>query len=109
MESIAKQTTLFFAHSLEIVAAVVIAFALIRLIPFFLFALIRPDGSQAAMAARTWFGTAVALSLELLLGADVLATAVAPDWNDIGHLAAIAALRTALNFFLEKELTRTKS
>jgi uncharacterized membrane protein len=38
------------------------------------------------------------------LGADVLATAVAPSWDDIGKLAAIAILRTALNYFLEREL-----
>jgi hypothetical protein len=36
--------------------------------------------------------------------ADVLATAIAPSWDDIGKLAAIAVLRTALNYFLEKEL-----
>jgi uncharacterized membrane protein len=53
---------------------------------------------------RVNFGSSVAVSLELLLGADVLATAVAPSWNDIGKLAAIAVLRTALNYFLEKEL-----
>jgi uncharacterized membrane protein len=29
---------------------------------------------------------------------------VAPSWEDIGKLAAIAAIRTALNYFLEKEL-----
>ena len=39
-----------------------------------------------------------------MLGADVLATAVAPSWNDIGKLAAIAIIRTSLNYFLEREL-----
>jgi uncharacterized membrane protein len=53
---------------------------------------------------RVQFGSSVAVSLELLLGADVLATAVAPSWDDIGKLAAIAVLRTALNYFLEREL-----
>jgi uncharacterized membrane protein len=48
----------------------------------------------------------VTVALELLLGADVLATAVTPSWNDIGQLAAIAAIRTVLNFFLEKELKK---
>jgi uncharacterized membrane protein len=42
--------------------------------------------------------------LELLLAADILRTAVAPTWEDIGKLAAIAAIGTALNYFLEKEL-----
>lgn len=54
------------------------------------------------------FGSSVAIALELLLGADVLATAVAPSWDDIGKLAAIATIRTALNYFLEKELKLVK-
>jgi lipase chaperone LimK len=31
-------------------------------------------------------------------------TAVAPSWEDIGKLAAIAAIRTLLNYFLQKEI-----
>jgi uncharacterized membrane protein len=34
---------------------------------------------------------------------------VAPSWDDIGKLVAIAALRTTLNFFLEKELHHSKA
>jgi uncharacterized membrane protein len=46
----------------------------------------------------------LAVGLEFALAADILRTAVAPTWHDIGQLAAIAALRTALNFFLGKEI-----
>ena len=53
---------------------------------------------------RVRFGSALTLALELLLAADILRTAVAPTWDDIGKLAAIAAIRTVLNYFLEKEL-----
>jgi len=31
-------------------------------------------------------------------------SAIAPTWNDIGQLAAIAAIRTFLNHFLERDL-----
>ncbi len=53
---------------------------------------------------RIKFGSSLTLALELLLAADILATAVAPTWDDIGKLAAIATIRTGLNFFLEKEM-----
>ncbi|MXO74676.1 DUF1622 domain-containing protein [Altererythrobacter aerius] len=43
------------------------------------------------------------LALELLLGADILRTAVAPSWHEIGQLGAIAFIRTALNFFIQRE------
>ena len=54
--------------------------------------------------ARLGLGRSLALSLEFLLGADILRTAVEPSWDEIGRLAAIAAIRTALNFFLQREI-----
>lgn len=53
---------------------------------------------------RLTLGRHLALGLEFQLGADILSTAVSPTWNDLGKLGAIAALRTALNFFLQREL-----
>ncbi len=46
----------------------------------------------------------IILALEFSLGADIVRTAIAPTWDDIGQLAAIAAIRTALNYFLEKDV-----
>lgn len=46
----------------------------------------------------------LALALELQLGADILATAIAPTWDRIGKLAAIAVIRTGLNYFLTREM-----
>ena len=44
------------------------------------------------------------LALEFQLSSDVLGTAIAPTWTAIGKLAAIGAIRTALNYVLIKEL-----
>ena len=46
----------------------------------------------------------LALALEFQLGADILSTAVAPTWEQIGKLGAIAVIRTALNYFLTREM-----
>lgn len=46
----------------------------------------------------------LALALEFQLGADILSTAIAPSWEQIGKLGAIAVIRTALNYFLSKEM-----
>jgi uncharacterized membrane protein len=46
----------------------------------------------------------LALALEFQLAADVLETAILPEWTKIGQLAAIAAIRTGLNYFLSKEI-----
>jgi uncharacterized membrane protein len=46
----------------------------------------------------------LALALEFQLGADILSTAIAPSWDQIGKLGAIAVIRTGLNYFLTREM-----
>lgn len=53
---------------------------------------------------RIQFGTWLALALEFQLGADVLATTVAPSLQELSKLAIVAVVRTFLNYFLGKEL-----
>jgi uncharacterized membrane protein len=53
---------------------------------------------------RIRFGTWLALALEFQLGADILATTIAPTLEELGKLALIAIVRTFLNYFLGKEL-----
>ena len=55
---------------------------------------------------RLLLGRYLALGLEFALGADILATAVSPSWEEIGKLGAIAGIRTALNYFLSRDLDR---
>lgn len=55
-------------------------------------------------AIRLGFARYLALALEFQLGADVLSTAIAPTWSAVGRLAAIAIIRTALNYFLMREI-----
>jgi uncharacterized membrane protein len=46
--------------------------------------------------------------LTFLLAADIIETAIAPTWEDIGRLAAIAVIRTFLNFFLERDILEAR-
>ena len=57
---------------------------------------------------RLNLGRYLALGLEFQLGADILSTAVAPSLDDVILLGAIAAIRTALNYFLSQELERER-
>jgi uncharacterized membrane protein len=43
-------------------------------------------------------------ALELELASDILGTGISPTWDEIGKLGAIAAIRTALNYFLAREM-----
>jgi uncharacterized membrane protein len=46
--------------------------------------------------------------LTFQLAADVLETAVTTDWEAVGRIAAVAAIRTFLNFFLERDLAEIR-
>jgi uncharacterized membrane protein len=109
MEEIAKQVTIRVSYAVEILAALIIGIAVIKTLISYI-SLFKPAaGKISKEEIRIQFGSSVAVSLELLLGADVLATAVAPSWDEIGKLAAIAVIRTALNYFLELELNKMHS
>jgi uncharacterized membrane protein len=54
-------------------------------------------------SARMTLGSWLAVALEFQLAADVLETAIAPNWTQIGKLAAIATIRTSLNYFQTRE------
>jgi uncharacterized membrane protein len=46
--------------------------------------------------------------LTFQLAADIVETAITPGWDDIGRLAAIAVIRTFLNFFLERDVVEVR-
>ncbi|OQP57319.1 hypothetical protein A3860_11805 [Niastella vici] len=104
MEQTAKLCTIYVGHAVETLAAFIIGLAVVKVMCHYTLTLFSKKGSFSKEAIRVQFGSSVAVSLEMLLGADVLATAVAPGWDAIGKLAAIAVIRTALNYFLGKEL-----
>jgi uncharacterized membrane protein len=68
-----------------------------------------PPTAQDFIEARLTLARFLAIALELQLSADILSTAVAPSWDAIGKLSAIAVIRTALNYFLGRELQEGRS
>ncbi len=111
-ETILGTITQYLASGVEGCAALLIALAAIQatiraVIQFF-------RRSQSEMHPehpttediRLRLGRWLALALEFELGADILRTAIAPTWMEIGQLAAIATIRTLLNYFLQQEIDR---
>jgi uncharacterized membrane protein len=46
--------------------------------------------------------------LTFQLAADILATSIAPSWDELVRLAIVAVIRTLLNFFLERDLSEVR-
>ena len=62
-----------------------------------------PDGhAQPDVWLR--LGRWLVAGLTFQLAADILETAITTSWDEVARLAAIAAIRTFLNFFLERDL-----
>jgi uncharacterized membrane protein len=101
-----KSWTEWVAVAVEAVAVLVIALAsaeaAVRAIVVYFARPAMPDAAKEGVRLRLarW----LAVALEFALAADILRTAIAPSWEDIGKLAAIAALRTLLNYFLQREI-----
>jgi len=54
------------------------------------------------------FGVWILLGLQFALAADIVGSLISRSWNDIGQLAAIAVIRTFLNYFLEKDMNEAE-
>jgi uncharacterized membrane protein len=93
------------ALALEAIVVLIIAFAglkaFIRTVP-----LLFNDDMMEADRRAIWlrFASALLLALEFTLAADLIRSAISPSWDAIGKLAAIAAIRIALNFFLARDI-----
>ena len=105
-----KEAIHWLATGIEICAALLVAIgvaqALIGVcrIPFN-----RESPETKNTAVRLQLGRWLMLALEFELAADIVLTAFAPTWDEIGQLAAVAGLRTALNFFLQREIAVSES
>lgn len=102
-EHLLQEAALFLKIILEFIAILIIAIALIKSIQKF-FRHQRSQHQMSQPSIRLELGLSLALSLEFLLAADVVGTAVSPHWDAIAKLAAITGIRTFLNFFLHREV-----
>jgi uncharacterized membrane protein len=62
--------------------------------------------TEAKEAVRLQLGTWLVVALEFELAVDILRTAIAPTWNEVGLLATIIGLRTILNYILQVEIEK---
>lgn len=72
--------------------------------------LVFSSGDNGHLRRDIWLRYArwLVAGLTFQLAADIIETAIAPSWAEIGKLAAIAVIRTFLNYFLEKDLVEIR-
>ncbi len=107
MEEMFKELAGYIALIVEVVAALIIAYGALEAI----IGLLKPRAKDTKPYARKksvflHFGSWLILGLEFELAADIVRSAISPTWETIGKLGAIAAIRTFLNYFLEKDVEK---
>ena len=106
MEELIHQFEGAIALGLETIAVIVVAIGSIDAAGRLFIGLVRQStthGDGKAIWRR--YGMWLLLGLEFELAADIVTSVIAPTWKDLGELAAIALIRTFLNYFLEKDVS----
>lgn len=93
------------ATAIDVVMVAVIVIGSVRATVAIASRLLKREALSAAVRA-IWLHYAawILLALEFALAADIIRTIVGPDWEEIGQLGAIAAIRIALGFFLGRDI-----
>lgn len=107
MEELFKATASRIALGVELVAALMIAYGAIEALVSLLTPRRKTEHDKLFHKRRQVFlrfGVWLLLGLEFELAADIVRSAISPNWSQIGQLGAIATIRTVLNYFLEKDI-----
>ena len=89
----------------QLLASIVILLGVVKAILIYARDILyREKSLDAIQESRLEIGHSFSLGLAFLIGASILKTIITPNWDDIGQLAAIIAIRTTLNHFLLKDL-----
>ena len=107
MEELIKQLAEHVAFGIELIAILVITIGTLEALAAVARAIRlliarRPDTARREALLR--YAHWLAAGLTFQLAGDIVHTAVAPSWDDIGKVAAIAVIRTFLTFFLERDI-----
>jgi uncharacterized membrane protein len=103
-ESVLVQGVEWLKLGVEGMGALIIAIGMVVAVIGFIRVMLGNGESDFPMV-RLSLARYLALALEFQLAADILGTAISPGWDQIGQLGAIAVIRTALNYFLTREMT----
>jgi uncharacterized membrane protein len=107
-EAAVVNAVLWLKLAVEVTGAIIVGLGVFASLYEFARSLVAPR-PERYNETRLTLARYLALALEFQLGADILSTAVAPSWDQIGKLGAIAVIRTLLNYFLMREMREERA
>jgi uncharacterized membrane protein len=92
---------------IQIMALLVVAFGTIQAFILSLRAMLNPTAAGHNFhSGYVQYARWLIAGLTFQLAADIIQTSFAPSWDEIGQLAAIAAIRAFVNYFLEHDMAQ---
>jgi uncharacterized membrane protein len=94
------------ATVIQVIAVVIVAYAALQALVHSVRVMFGPAMRHRAdfEAGYVRFARWLIVALTFQLAADIVQTTFAPTWEELGKLAAIAAIRAFINYFLEHDL-----
>jgi uncharacterized membrane protein len=109
MEEVLHQFARYVALVIEGIAIVIIAVGSAKaLLDFGRVTIAMRRGQVEKRVVSLEYAHWLVAGLTFQLAADVVSTSFAPGWNEVGRLAAVAAIRTFLSYFLDHEMEATR-
>jgi len=104
MQELIKQLADHVTPWIELVAILVVTIGTLEAVASAVRMIFKGRSDTARREAMLKYARWLAAGLTFQLAGDIVHTSVAPTWDDIGRLAAIAVIRTFLTFFLERDI-----
>ncbi len=102
------QAAHYIALGIEVVAITIITWGALEAVIGMLVMSGRETKSEDRRHVWLAFARWLVAGLTFQLAADLVNTSFNPTWDELGRLAVIAAIRTFLSFFLDRELADTR-
>jgi uncharacterized membrane protein len=109
IEGALKILASFVAYFAEILAAVVIVIGMIQAAwKYISYGIKHKEDYNELIESRLKLGHSLSLGLAFLVGADIVKSAISPDWHSLIHLGGVVLIRIVLNYFLMKDIEHLK-
>ncbi len=109
MESLLHDVARHVALALQAVAIVIVGIGSAKvLVDVFRVALVAHIDDVERRVVWVRYAHWLVAALTLQLAADIVSTSFAPTWDEVGRLAAVAAIRTFLSYFLDYEMENSR-
>lgn len=80
MKEVTEIITKYLSSTLEVVTAMIVGVSLLKFLCKYFFHVFKPNNGITNQIIRIQSGSGLTVSLELLLAADIFATAITPTW-----------------------------